>query len=424
MSSGNVTLDRFRFQRMLKQLQSLEGRGTELVTVYVPPNKRIHEVMTDLRNEYGTAVNIKSKTTRKNVQDALTKVMERLKLFKEIPETGLAIFAGTIASDQLGVGDMQTFTVIPPEPISIYYYRCEHRFQLDPLFEILEHEDTYGILVMDSKDATFALLKGQRADIVKDISSGVAGKTRAGGQSSRRYERLRDMYLNEYFQRVGQYMTDIFLNVPNLKGIIVGGPGPTKEDWLKGGFLHHELRDKVLTTVDTGYTGHEGVKEVVNRSRSFIEHVRYMQERKVVQEFLKHLGEDDGLATYGEEEVIQALKSMNVYTVLVSEEVKRWYVTLTCKSCGYRETRIVDMDQWPQFEQELSALKCLKCGEGQYEIAQKDGVPEREDLIEVLVKMAQAAEAKLEVVSTQTEEGEMLYKSFGGIAAVTKYRTY
>ena len=418
MSSGNVTLDRFRFQRMLEQLQRLEGRGTELVTVYVPPNKRIHEVMTDLRNEYGTAVNIKSKTTRKNVQDALTKVMERLKLFKEIPETGLAIFAGTIASDQLGVGDMQTFTVIPPEPISIYYYRCEHRFQLDPLFEILEHEDTYGILVMDSKDATFAILKGQRADIVKDISSGVAGKTRAGGQSSRRYERLREMYLNEYFQRVGGYMTDIFLNVPNLRGIIIGGPGPTKEDWLKGSYLRHELREKILTTVDTGYTGHEGVKEVVNRSRSFIEHVRYMQERKVVQEFLKHLGEDDGLATYGEEEVIQALKSVNVYTVLVSEEIKRWYVTLACKSCGYRETRIVDMDQWTQFEQGLSALKCLKCGEGPYEVAEK------EDLIEVLVKMAQAAEAKLEVVSTQTEEGEMLYRSFGGIAAVTKYRVY
>jgi len=403
---------------MLEQLQRLEGRGTELVTVYVPPNKRIHEVMTDLKNEYGTAVNIKSKTTRKNVQDALTKVMERLKLFKDIPETGLAIFAGTIASNQLGVGDMQTFTVIPPEPISIYYYRCEHRFQLNPLFEILEHEDTYGILVMDSKDATFAILKGQRADIVKDISSGVAGKTRAGGQSSRRYERLREMYLNEYYQRVGQYMTDIFLNVPHLRGIIIGGPGPTKEDWSKGGYLHHELRDKVLTTVDTGYTGHEGVKEVVNRSRSFLEQVRYMQERKVVQEFLKHLGEDDGLATYGEQEVIQALKSMNVYTVLVSDEIMRWYVTLTCRSCGYKENRIVDMAEWDSFEQSLPELRCLKCGEGVYEVAEK------EDLIEVLVKMAQAAEAKLEVVSTQTEEGEMLYRSFGGIAAITKYRAY
>jgi len=418
MSSGNKTLDRFRFQRMLEQLEKLEGRGTELVTVYIPPSKRIHEVMTDLRNEYGTAVNIKSKTTRKNVQDALTKVMERLKLFKDIPETGLAIFAGTIASDQLGVGDMQTFTVIPPEPISIYYYRCEHRFQLNPLFEILEHEDTYGILVMDAKDATFAVLKGQRADIVKDISSGVAGKTRAGGQSSRRYERLREMHLNEYYQRVGGYMTDIFLNVPNLKGIILGGPGPTKEDWLKGSYLHHELRDKVLTTVDTGYTGHEGVKEVVNRSRSFLEQVRYMQERQVVQEFLKHLGEDDGLATYGEEEVIQALRSMNVYTVLISDEIKRWYVTLTCKSCGYKENRIVDMAEWDSFEQKLPELRCLKCGEGTYEMAEK------EDLIEVLVKLAQTAEVRLEVVSTQTEEGEMLYRSFGGIAAVTKYRIY
>ncbi len=194
--SGNPTLDRFRFQRMLERLQSLEGRGTELVTVYVPPTKQVHDVMQDLRNEYGTAVNIKSKTTRKNVQDALTKVMEQLKLFREIPENGLALFAGNVVGDTARDDEMETFVLIPPEPIGIYYYRCEHRFMLDPLFEILEAEDTFGVLVMDSKDATLATLKGQRADIIKDMSSGVAGKTRAGGQSARRYERLREMHLN------------------------------------------------------------------------------------------------------------------------------------------------------------------------------------------------------------------------------------
>jgi len=403
---------------MLEQLEELEGRGTELVTVYIPPGKQIHDVMTDLRNEYGTAVNIKSKTTRKNVQDALTKAMERLKLFTKVPETGLAVFAGTIASNQLGVGDMQTFTLIPPEPIGIYYYRCEHRFMLEPLWEILEHEDSYGILVIDAKDATFAMLKGQRADILKDLSSGVAGKTRAGGQSSRRYERLRQMHLQEYFNRVGGHMTDLFLNVPNLKGIIVGGPGPTKEDFIKGNYLRQEIKDKVLTTVDTGYTGHEGVKEVVNRSRSFLEQVRYMQERKVVQEFLKHLGEDDGLGTYGENEVMQQLKNMNVYTLLVSDSIRRWHVTLKCRTCGFTETRIVDMDAWEEFENSISDMSCLKCEGGNYE------VEEREDLIEVLVKMAMEAEAKLEVISTHIEEGEMLYRSFGGIAAITKYRTF
>lgn len=289
---------------------------------------------------------------------------------------------------------------------------------LDPLFEILESEDTYGILVIDAKDATFAILKGQRADIVKDISSGVAGKTRAGGQSSRRYERLRNMHLNEFYKRVGGYMTDVFLDISNLKGIIVGGPGPTKEDFLKGNYLHHEIDDKILTTVDTGYTGHEGVKEVVNRSRGFLEQVRYIQERNAVQEFLKHIGEDSGLATYGEQEVLNALKIVNVYTLLISDSIKRNQVTLQCRSCGYRETRIVDVDKMNEFEQRVQDMTCLKCGNGNYEIV------EVEDFIEVLVKMAETASTRFEIISTHTEEGEMLLRSFGGLAAITKYRTY
>jgi len=416
--SGNATLDRFRFQRMLERLQSLEGRGTELVTVYVPPTKQVHDVMQDLRNEYGTAVNIKSKPTRKNVQDALTKVMEQLKLFREIPENGLALFAGNVVGDTARDDEMETFVLIPPEPIGIYYYRCEHRFMLDPLFEILEAEDTFGILVMDAKDATLATLKGQRAEIIKDMSSGVAGKTRAGGQSARRYQRLREMHLNEYYHRVGDMMTDVFLHTENLKGIIVGGPGPTKEDFLKGNYLHHDIRDKILTTVDTGYTGHEGVKELVNRSRSFLEKVRYMQERQAVQEFLKHIGEDDGLATYGEQEVLRVLKNVNVYKLLVSDTIRRWYVSLKCRTCGYTETQIVDMDGWEEFKEKVQGMTCLKCGTGQYE------VEEREDLIEVLVRMSEEAEADMEIISTHTEEGEMLYRSFGGIAAITKYRTF
>jgi len=417
MASKNPVLERFRFQRMLEKIEKLEGRGTELVTVYIPPNKQIHDVMQDLRNEYGTAVNIKSKTTKKNVQDALTKAMEKLKLFKTVPPTGLAIFAGTIASKELGVGEMETFTLIPPEPIGIYYYRCEHRFLLDPLWNILENEESYGILVIDAKDATFALLKGQRADILRDISSGVAGKTRAGGQSSRRYERIRAMHLNEYYKRVGGMMTDYFLNVPNLMGIIVGGPGPTKERFLDGNYLHHEIKDKILTTVDVGYTGHEGVKELVTRSRDFLQQVRYTQERKIVQEFLRHLGEDDGLSTYGEQEVIQQLKNVNVYTLLVSEAIRRWYVTLECRSCGFKEHQIIEMDELEAFEEKVKGMKCLKCGKGNYDITEK------EDLIEVLVKLAENAEAKIEIISTHIEEGEMLLRSFGGIAAITKYRT-
>jgi len=415
--SGNAPLDRLRAQRMLEELERLQGRGTELVSVYVPPGKAISEVMNDLRNEWGTAVNIKSKTTRKNVQDALTKVMERLKLFKSIPPTGLAIFAGNIASSQLGVGDMQTFVIVPPEPITIYYYRCEHQFLLDPLFNMLSAKDVYGLVVLDSKEAAFGFLKGNRTEIIKEYTSGVQGKTRAGGQSSRRYERLRDMYLNEWFIRLGDYFTEHFRNIPNLKGIIVGGPGPTKEDFLKGNYLHYELKDKILSQVDTGYTGPEGIKELVNRSREIMKDARYYEERQTVQEFLRHLGEDDGLGTYGEQEVLQALKGVNVQLLLISEEVRRTLYRLKCKSCGYVESRVVDNEKAADFEANLGQVKCLKCG-GEVEILEK------EDLIEALVKMAESVKAQVELISTSTEEGEMLRRSFGGIAAVTNYRTY
>jgi len=415
--SGNAPLDRLRAQRMLEQLENLQGRGTELVSVYVPPGKAVSEVMNDLRNEWGTAVNIKSKTTRKNVQDALTKVMERLKLFKAIPPTGLVIFAGNIASNQLGVGDMQTFVIVPPEPITIYYYRCEHQFMLEPLFNMLMAKDVYGLVVIDSKDAIFGFLKGNRTEIIKEYSSGVQGKTRAGGQSSRRYERLRDMHLNEWYIRLGGYFTEHFRNIPGLKGIIVGGPGPTKEDFLNGNYLHYELKDKVLAQIDTGYTGPEGIKELVNRSRDIMKDARYYEERKNVQEFLKHLGADDGLATYGEQEIFQAIKGMNVNMLLISENVRRTLYRLKCKACGHIENRVVDNDKIADFEANIGSVKCVKCG-GEVEVLDKT------DLIEALVEMAAGANARFELISGNTEEGDMLIRSFGGIAAITNYRTY
>jgi len=110
----NRSLARFRFQRMLEMLEKKEGRGTELITVYIPPGKQVSDVMNDLRTEWGTAGNIKSKTTQKNVQGALTKAMEQLKLYKKVPPTGLVLFAGSIASEQLGVGNMETYVLIPP----------------------------------------------------------------------------------------------------------------------------------------------------------------------------------------------------------------------------------------------------------------------------------------------------------------------
>ncbi len=45
---------------MLNDLSKISGHGTELVTVYIPPKRPIYDVLAQLRNEAGTATNIKS----------------------------------------------------------------------------------------------------------------------------------------------------------------------------------------------------------------------------------------------------------------------------------------------------------------------------------------------------------------------------
>ncbi|RLI16813.1 peptide chain release factor 1, partial [Candidatus Bathyarchaeota archaeon] len=238
-SKKRTSLELFRLKKTLQALANKEGRGTELISLYVPPGRQISEVMNMLRDEYGTASNIKSTTTRKNVQDAIVKVQQRLKLFKKVPENGLVIFCGAVPQNGAGSEKIETYVIVPPEPINIYLYRCDSRFHTEHLQELLREKETYGILLIDASAATFATLQGRRLEIIRQVTSGVPGKTRAGGQSARRFERLREMRLQEYFRRVGEHANEAFLQIENLKGLIIAGPGPTKYDFEKGDYLNY-----------------------------------------------------------------------------------------------------------------------------------------------------------------------------------------
>jgi len=416
MGQAGKGVSTYRFRKMIKELESKEGRGTELISLYIPPGRPISDVMNYLRQEYGTAANIKSKTTRKNVQSALVKVMERLKLFKKVPETGLAIFCGAIAGERLGDERMEIHVVIPPEPINTFLYRCDSRFHVEILKEMVKGRGTYGILLVDTSEATYALLKGRTLNVVKRITSGIPGKHRAGGQSARRFERYREMRIQEFFRRVGEKANEIFLSVPDLKGIIVGGPGYTKRDFLKGDYLHYELAQKVIGVIDTSYTDEEGLDELISKASQILKGVRYAEEKKLVQEFLYHVGHGTGMAVYGERDVVSTLKEGLVKTLLISEGLKRVEVKVRCSSCGFEQARLMDEKDVPAYERSVLETKCPKCGNVSLSVVEKVDVAEK------LVELAESLGVDVEMISLKTQEGVMLKESFGGVGALLKYR--
>ena len=407
---------RYRLKRNLDRLTAREGRGTELVSLYVPPGRQISEVVATLNNEYGTASNIKSNTTRKNVQDAITRVTQRVKLFKKVPENGLVLFCGAIPQNGPGSEKIELYVISPPEPIQIYLYRCDARFHTDHLQEFLKEKETYGIIVLDSAHASFATVRGKKLDVVKQVTSGIPGKFRAGGQSAKRFVRMRQAKVHEFFTRIGEYANEIFLPIENLKGILLGGPGPTKEDFEKGNFLHYTLKDKILAIIDTSYTDNQGIEEVVEGSKEILQKLRYVEEKRIMQIFLREIGQDTGLATYGEEEVRKYLKNGVVKTLLLSDELDSVVVTVKCNSCDFSKNKTMKMYKVSEFEQKTNGSSCPKCS------VPTLGVKENIELIDELAEAAETIGTKVEIISADTEEGQMLKNSFGGVAAILRYK--
>lgn len=415
MTEKNRSLLRFRLERVLNTLASKEGHHTELISLYIPPDRQISDMMNILKKEHGAATNIKSRTTRNNVLNAIAKVMQRLKLLKELPPNGIVLFCGAIPQNGAGSEKMEIYIIEPPEPIPLFYYRCDQMFYLEPLKEMLIAKKIYGILIIAGNNSTIATLQGRKLNIVKEITSGLSGKHRRGGQSQRRFERLRETEVNEYYKRVGNHANTIFLEIPDLKGIIIGGPGPTKRDFESGDYLHYTLKNKILSIVNTAYTGEVGIEEVVEGSPEILKEVRYAEEKKLVQSFLYELGHNTGLVTYGEMEVLDALHNSNVKTILISDGFDWKRVTLKCSSCDHLEDVKMKNEPLHGIQKELVDKPCPKCSTSNLK------VEEINDVFDEIVEVADRTKADVEVISKQTEEGVEL-ESFGGIAAILRYR--
>ncbi len=404
------TLERHRIKKVLDRLKSFRGRHTELISIYVPDGYDINLVGQRVKEEYSTAQNIKSKTTRKNVLGALEKISQFLKLHKTTPENGLIIFCGNVA-DQEGVSDIQLFALNPPEPISISLYRCLQEFVVEPLEEILRDKEVFGLLVLDRREATLGVLNGKRIDRLKKMTSGVPGKFRAGGQSARRFERLREAAAVEFFNRIGESANLAFSQIEDMRGLLIGGPSPTKEEFIKGPFLSNELKDKVVGLYDITYTDEDGLREIVNAASESLSELRVMSEKKVVKRFLEEVGKE-GLASYGIMEIMELLQMGAVETLLISEEMNKSIVTFHCQTCKERFEKIVDDP-----ERYIEGLTdCPRCPNGSVTI------DEVQDLDDRMIEMAGMSNSDVELISADTEEGKQLLMAFGGLGAILRYK--
>lgn len=370
-SVSSESLEKYEFKQSLERIKNYKGHATELVSLYIPPERKIYDVQSYLRNESSQSANIKSKTTRKNVSAAIESITSRLKLFKELPENGVVFFVGHVSKG----GNQTTMiqeVVVPPEPLPTFMYRCDSSFFLEPLEGLGEVKTQFGLIVIDRSEAALGILRGASIKTLKHMYSQVPSKHGKGGQSKQRFERLIEEAAHEWYKKVAHSATECFLG-NNVEGILIGGPGATKDYFIKREYLNHELPKIVIDSFDTGYTDETGLREIVERGSNRLSEVQLVKEKNIMNRFMKEVLSTKGnLATYGLKQIEMALEMGAVDHLLISE--------------GF--------EKMPNVE---------------------PGTVKR------LGDIAEKSKATVTIISTDSEEGISLQKAFGGLAAMLRY---
>ena len=201
---------------------------------------------------------------------------------------------------------------------------------------------------------------------MQKMTSGIPSKVRAGGQSSQRFHRITEGLTKDFYKRIADTMKKIFFEMPKLKGILVGGPIPTKDEFLDNEYLVTKLREKVIGRIDIGGSDESGLKELVKKSQDILASQEIIHEKKLMERFFETLGERPDMATLKEPDTKQALEYGAVEILFLSKDVDK------------------------------KIAKELK------EIAEK-------------------INANIEIISTDTEEGQQFY-NLGGIGAILRFK--
>jgi len=358
------TLDRAELAELLEELGEYRGRATELITVYIPAGYDPNSAQKQIEAEVSTAKNIKSTSTRKNVTDSLEKIVRALKDYKVAPPNGMVLFAGDVSPTE-GQSDIQIWEIEPPEAVKIRLYRCDKEFVLEPLESMLEASEIYALIVMDRKEATIGRLVGKRIEMLQNMTSGIPSKVRAGGQSSQRFHRITEGLTKDFYKRIAAEVKTFFYEEKKLKGILIGGPIPTKDEFVEGKYLPTQLHEKIIGVQDQGDTSESGLKELVELSQEILSSQEIIHEKKLLEDFFDNLGAKPDTTPYHYEDVKKALEFGAVDTLILSKD--------------YDKVRAKE-----------------------------------------LKKIAEGMGTSIEIVSRETEEGDQFF-NLGGVGAIQRF---
>ncbi|CAN3355361.1 eukaryotic peptide chain release factor subunit 1 [Diutina catenulata] len=409
-TDAEKNIEIWKVKKLIKALEQARGNGTSMISLVMPPREQVSLMQKKLTEEYGTASNIKSRVNRLSVLSAITSTQQKLKLYNSVPKNGLVIYCGEVMTAD-GKEKKLNIDFEPFKPINTSLYLCDNKFHVEALSELLENDDRFGFIIMDGNGALFGAVSGNTREVLHKFTVELPKKHGRGGQSAVRFSRLREEKRHNYVRKVAETAVQNFItnDKVNVKGLILAGSADFKNELNKSDLFDGRLQAKVIKTVDISYGGENGFNQAIELSAETLANVKFVQEKKLLNEYFDEIAQDSGKFCYGIDDTLKALDLGACEVVIVYENLN--IIRYTLKNCEGEEV-VVNVNP----ENADKSWQVDKATGTEMEIVKE------ETFLEWLAENYKSFGTTLEFVTDRSSEGAQFCQGFGGIGAMLRYK--
>ena len=248
-----------------------------------------------------------------------------------------------------------------------------------PLARIQDEWESFTLILLSSNYAKIFSVSFGDVEQQKSLSKDIINRHKKGGCSQARFQRLRKGAIHAFLTEVEEVLEKIA-----DKRIVLAGPGQAKIQFQD--MLPKHLSERIVDVIDISI---DDEKELLKESIRLISEKEQQESHEAVQQLKEEILKD-GLAVYGTEETLQAVKNGQVELLIVEKDykIKGWI----CEHC--------------QIVKDGSVKECPYCGNSISEV----------DVIEEILEFAERTDAKIEFT-----DGEEI-ADLGHIGAILRYK--
>jgi len=401
-------IELWKIKKLIKSLESMKGNGTSMISLIIPSKGQISLTNKMLTEEYGTATNIKSRVNRLSVLSAITSAQQRLKLYKQTPPNGLVIYSGTITTDE-GKEKKVNFDIEPFKPITRSLYKCDNKFHVKYLLDLLVVDEKYAFIIMDGNGCLYSILSGNNKEILQQFSVDLPKKHGRGGQSALRFARLRLEARHNYLKKVCELANNLYLkeNKATVQGVFLAGSAELKNQMLECDAFSPVLKEIVIKSIDISYGGLNGLNQAIELASTDLKNVDLMKEKKILGNFYEQISKDTGMYFFGINDTIYALEMGAIEKLIVYEDLE--LVRQELKNTKDDTISVIYID--PKKDNSKNYIN---------DGIKLDIINEME-LVEWFSINYKNFGAELILVSDKSQEGTQFVRGFGGLGGILRW---